>query len=154
MRGEVRDGLASTLLPGLMLRRDSGDGPKRDEAADFHTAVATARQREDRLCCRGCGAWICNGRDAREMDGRHSHHFTNPHGLSFEVRCFDTAAGLRLEGEATAEYSWFPGYHWCVAVCATCLGHLGWYFESADDSFYGIIGPRLISCTPDAPTPP
>eukprot|EP00435_Cladocopium_sp_Y103_P006877 s142_g2.t1 len=34
------------------------------------------------------------------------------------------------EGEATAEFSWFPGFAWSMAHCANCYCHLGWAFEA------------------------
>jgi hypothetical protein len=30
--------------------------------------------------------------------------------------------------KAVAQDSWFPGYAWTVAYCATCFAHLGWRF--------------------------
>jgi hypothetical protein len=46
-------------------------------------------------------------------------------------------------GGASAEFSWFSGYRWRVALCGRCLGHLGWRFEQGD-SFYGLILDRLL----------
>ena len=32
-----------------------------------------------------------------------------------------------------SEDSWFPGYSWTIAYCATCYGHLGWRFTLDGD---------------------
>jgi hypothetical protein len=43
---------------------------------------------------------------------------------------------VALEGEPSAEFSWFPGFKWTVAVCVRCRQHLGWQF-TADENARG-----------------
>ena len=56
--------------------------------------------------------------------------YCNPAGLVHDVltvgEVFPNA--VALEGEPSAEFSWFPGYAWTVAVCVRCRKHLGWQF--------------------------
>jgi len=55
--------------------------------------------------------------------------FKNPHGAEFDVmtvRNCNVAVGHQAFPEAT----WFPGYHWRLAVCPKCGRHLGWFYES------------------------
>lgn len=46
------------------------------------------------------------------------------------------------QGEASAEFTWFPGYQWQIVLCTVCRSHLGWLF-SADQAFFGLIANRL-----------
>ena len=56
--------------------------------------------------------------------------YCNPAGLVHDVltvgEVFPNA--VALEGEPSAEFSWFPGFAWTVAVCVRCRQHLGWQF--------------------------
>ena len=84
------------------------------------------------------------------MSGGHSHTFANPHGFLFHApACFAVAPGCDVISDATAEYSWFPGYAWQVAVCRGCGTHLGWLFRSTDSRFHALIVDRLAET--DAP---
>ena len=35
-----------------------------------------------------------------------------------------------LQGRASSEASWFPGFYWTIACCPNCFSHLGWRFTS------------------------
>jgi len=98
-------------------------------------------QDEDgRLYCAACGRLITSQDQRVPVSGAHTHTFHNPHGLVFKIGCFATAPGCGQVGEATEEWTWFPGYSWQVAVCMSCGSHLGWrYLSRADDAFYGLI---------------
>ena len=59
--------------------------------------------------------------------------FVNPHGCVHDML---TVAALRagavsLHGRPTESDSWFPGYAWTIACCATCGAHAGWRFTAA-----------------------
>jgi hypothetical protein len=81
--------------------------------------------------------------------GRHEHAFFNPAGIAFQVRCFREAPGCLVQGQATAEFSWFAGYQWQYALCGICLSHLGWLFSSGKSSaenadvFFGLIARKI-----------
>jgi len=93
-----------------------------------------------RLYCAACGRWITRQDQRVPVSGAHTHTFRNPHGLAFKIGCFATAPGCGQVGEATEEWTWFPGYSWQVAVCSHCGSHLGWrYLSRAGDAFYGLI---------------
>ena len=93
-----------------------------------------------RLYCAACGSWITRQDQRVPVNGAHTHIFRNPHGLDFKIGCFATAPGCGQVGEATEEWTWFPGYSWQVAVCNHCGSHLGWrYLSRAGDVFYGLI---------------
>jgi hypothetical protein len=55
---------------------------------------------------------------------------------------------LLFVGPATAEYTWFAGYAWRIALCARCTGHLGWRYEAQSGAtpaiFYGLLISALI----------
>ena len=56
--------------------------------------------------------------------------FVNPHCWVFHVVTLDHVA-CQLEGEATAEDTWWPGYAWTCAHCS-CGQHLGWHFRGEE----------------------
>jgi hypothetical protein len=96
------------------------------------------------IVCRVCGFAICHPDDAITVAGAHRHTFANPHGIVFEIGCFGNAPGCARVGAATDDFTWFAGYRWRIALCAGCHEHLGWRFEGAGDSFYGLILDRLV----------
>ncbi len=101
----------------------------------------------DPLCCRACGRIITRTAHRTEVDGAHQHTFANPHGIVFQIGCFKDAAGCALAGPTTDDFTWFKGFAWRVAVCGSCLAHMGWmYGSSSGASFFGLILDRLAAC--------
>lgn len=97
------------------------------------------------LLCRQCFALITTPAERIAVSGANQHTFANPHGIIFEIGCFRNAWGCSAAGAPTNEFTWFAGYFWQVAVCASCLIHMGWRFTSPDSAgFYGLILDRLI----------
>ncbi|MCL2790899.1 MAG: cereblon family protein [Desulfobulbus sp.] len=94
------------------------------------------------ILCAVCNAAITRQQQARAVNGEHEHAFFNPAGIAFAIRCFHTAPGTVAQGESSSEFTWFPGYRWRIALCATCRTHLGWRF-TGDGSFYGLIADLL-----------
>jgi len=95
------------------------------------------------LCCRFCGLKITSPSTKASPNGRHRHTFANPHGYVFDVRCFASAPGAAPVGVFSAEFTWFAGYRWKVALCRRCQVHLGWVFQGSAGGFYALIGNRL-----------
>ncbi len=100
---------------------------------------------ERRLYCAACKLPVTDQEQRIAMLGAHAHSCINPHGLTFHIGCFREAPGCAVAGEATTEHTWFPGCAWRIAHCTHCRAHLGWAFESATGSFYGLILNRLTS---------
>jgi len=97
------------------------------------------------ILCRRCHQVITSPDERIEMQGAHQHTFANPHGIVYHIGCFKSAAGCGYAGSASDEFSWFKGYSWRVAVCGSCLLHLGWLFISpGSESFNGLILDHLI----------
>ncbi len=96
-----------------------------------------------RLLCRLCGRYITSPASKIEMAGKNVHVFTNPAGYVFRIGCFSAAPGCMVTGEPTEEYTWFSSYAWSYALCAGCMEHLGWFYDSGKDSFFGLILERL-----------
>jgi hypothetical protein len=97
------------------------------------------------ILCRQCRQVITHPTERIEMAGSHRHTFANPHGIVYEIGCFRSAQGCGYAGSATDEFSWFKGFYWRIAVCRTCLTHLGWLFTSSGHAgFNGLILDRLI----------
>ena len=103
---------------------------------------------EKRLFCAACRHPVTHQDERIVVQGGHEHRFTNPQGISYHIGCFREAAGCAPSGEATAEFTWFKGYAWCIAYCANCRAHLGWRFQSDADYFHGLISARLTSVGP------
>ena len=79
------------------------------------------------------------------INGAHQHTFANPHGIVFDIGCFNHAEGCGAVGTPTDEFTWFAGYMWRVAICRACLSHMGWLFTSQDlEGFFGLILDHLI----------
>lgn len=98
------------------------------------------------LLCRTCRARITSEDLAMTMNGQHQHAFFNPAGIAFEIRCFRAAPGALAQGVPSSEFSWFAGYAWQLACCATCHTHLGWRFvdQPGSNAFFGLIASRLL----------
>jgi len=50
-----------------------------------------------------------------------------------------SANGCVNYGTPTLEHTWFQSYSWRYALCSNCHTHLGWFYQSGNDSFYGLI---------------
>lgn len=103
------------------------------------------------IVCRQCLHEITSVSERVEINGGHTHTFANPQGIVFEIGCYRHAWGCGYAGHASAEFTWFAGYVWRIAVCAGCLVHLGWRFSASEGVFFhGLIGTRLMVRDTDA----
>jgi hypothetical protein len=97
------------------------------------------------LLCRDCLHPITRPADRISVQGSHTHTFANPHGLVYEIGCFQRAPGCGAVGPDSGEFTWFAGHRWRVCLCAACLVHLGWVFLPAvGAAFFGLILDRLV----------
>lgn len=118
---------------------DSIDRPKTSEDDREETVEGSGA-----FLCKACGHIITYEEDRVSLQGAHRHTFANPHGLVFEIGLFQTAPGCTYEGPLTAEFSWFAGFQWKIALCSRCLIHLGWLFVSSTNRVNGLILSRLV----------
>lgn len=111
------------------------------------TIQETLEQDQDKdkriIICRFCQHPITEHAAKQPINGKHRHIFTNPHGFIFEIGCFAYAPGCYQEGIPTLEYTWFNGYSWNFSACKNCKTHLGWFYQSGEQSFHGLILNRL-----------
>jgi hypothetical protein len=110
------------------------------------SAGASAQLESERrrsIVCRACGHAVAKADAAISVAGSHLHTFMNPGGHVYEIACYREAPGTRSAGKSSAEWSWFPGYLWQVALCAACAVHLGWGFRSEGDRFFGLVRDRI-----------
>ena len=77
------------------------------------------------------------------MSGAHAHTFVNPAGFGYVIGCWNAAAGCVHLGSTETAFSWFPGWSWQLAACASCRTHLGWVYRNAGQQFHGLIAERL-----------
>ena len=100
------------------------------------------------VVCRQCLHEITSAAEITEIHGSHTHTFANPEGIVFEIGCYKDAWGCGYVGAASAEFTWFSGYVWRIAVCLNCHAHLGWRFSSQGGHFFhGLITNRIRSRT-------
>lgn len=106
---------------------------------------AEDEKEERQILCRNCKAPITGFNNIIEIEGRHEHTFSNPHGIVFTIGCFSDAEGCINEGIPTTEFTWFSGYSWRFSLCCRCFLHLGWHYQSRHgEIFYGLILSNLI----------
>jgi hypothetical protein len=108
-----------------------GEGNKKDGEKDDETKKQKRREESICLSCSSCSAPLSALASLVAMsDEGAGGAYCNPAGLVHDVltvgEVFPNA--VALEGEPSAEFSWFPGYAWTVAVCVRCRKHLGWQF--------------------------
>jgi len=126
------------------------DVPDRRNTIEIDTLVKDKAMEDDsdqggHIFCRRCGYLITRLSARMTVQMSHEHSFANPHGLVFRIGCFSTAGGCAYAGPFSNEFTWFKGYNWRIAVCGSCLVHLGWLFVSAGgSSFNGLILDQLV----------
>ncbi len=94
------------------------------------------------VICAACRHPITTPDQRLEIEGAHTHRLTNPSGLTFTLRCFAEAPGLRPLGPRESFFTWFAGHTWQLVLCGRCDAHLGWRFEGAS-VFHGLITDRI-----------
>lgn len=118
------------------------------DAAVFVDRCAIAEQQRDALReaeptkwlqCSYCNHNVTKTLDRIDVDGKHEHSFINPAGVIYRIGCFGAAVGVVEVGEASAEFTWFAGHAWCIALCGGCERHLGWSFHGGESRFYGLV---------------
>jgi hypothetical protein len=116
-----------------------------DPTSETGAAADLSPEEDAYLLCRSCLHPIARSDDRISVQGQHVHTFANPHGLVFEIGCFQNAPGCGAIGPASGEFTWFPGHQWRVGICAACLVHIGWVFlPTVGAGFFGLILDRLI----------
>ncbi len=115
----------------------------RDRERDRRSAPVPGRGRvadDDRaLLCAVCGYRITDEDRRIDMNGSHEHTFVNPGGYVHHIGCFDAAPGCSYLGPTESAFSWFPGWTWQVAACASCRAHVGWIYRNSGQQFHGLI---------------
>lgn len=116
-------------------------GPKSFKQTDTDTVD---QEEEAWYLCRTCHQQITRPSHQIQIQGDHRHTFANPSGAVFDIGCFASAEGFSFMGPPSTEFTWFSGYSWRITICASCLNHIGWFFSSSGDSFFGFIVDQLI----------
>ena len=115
---------------------------KENPLAGIGDSPELAEKEDEKVICRNCAAPITDRNEIMEIEGSAFHYKRNPAGIYFSIICFRSAKGCRNAGYYTSEYSWFPGYKWCIVICGVCSSHLGWQY-SGKGNFYGLIADRI-----------
>ena len=117
----------------------------------FAELSKTTRRRSDRapsiekrVYCIRCHHSISALADRIHVNGQCGGKFSNPYGIEFRLECFRAAPGCLVIGRVTDEHTWFKGYAWTIALCASCREHLGWRYSAFERAaFFGLIVDRL-----------
>jgi hypothetical protein len=99
------------------------------------------------ILCKSCRYIITSTDKSIAVNGKFKHTNANPAGIVYEIGCFSSATGCIIWGNTVPEYTWFPGYSWCYAICLNCLEHLGWFYQSNENRFFGLILDRITEDT-------
>jgi hypothetical protein len=110
-----------------------------DRERDRRTAPRSAPPQPPALVCAACGHRITDEAYRIDMNGAHEHTFVNPGGIVHHIGCFHPAPGCVYRGTTESAFSWFPGWTWQIAVCASCQAHLGWIYRNAGEQFHGLV---------------
>ncbi len=88
--------------------------------------------------CHHCDAVLSSGEPV-PIERKLRHDLTNAAGVTFHVRCYDSADGAAAAGPASDEHSWFAGHTWRRLFCKGCSKHVGWLFRSRTQVFSGLF---------------
>jgi hypothetical protein len=117
---------------------------KKASQTESSVEFQTLDQDQEIIVCAFCNHYITEPSDQIQVNQSFRHIFANPHGYIFEIGCFSNASGCKSTSISSHDFSWFVGYSWEIGVCRQCSNHLGWFFSSNTDSFYGLILEKLI----------
>jgi hypothetical protein len=146
----------SSPRPGVPEQpEDTGSGTGGEAGApgqpwleELLTSRSAAEPEEKRnLYCFVCGEVITSEEHRLTLHGATEYTFTNPGGFAYTIGCFREARGCEEAGAFTEAFSWFPGYAWRYAFCASCRVHLGWVYQGPQQTpgrFFGLISDRLV----------
>ena len=133
-------------MPFFYLFRDDSKPPGGKHASQDQPLITPKEKPEETLICRECRQVIARPTDRINVEGAFRHTFANPHGIVYEIGCFQSVLGCGMVGPPSHEFAWFKGYAWHILLCMGCRIHMGWAFSNAaDNRFYGLILNRLIS---------
>jgi len=111
------------------------------------------------LVCRRCSKQLGDQQNIFSMSKEGPQGaFVNPNGHVHETLTLYKAKNLRLVGQPSTEYSWFPGYAWTITECLGCSNHIGWKFTATNqklrpEKFYG-FSRRSIDAKLEVPDQP
>jgi hypothetical protein len=137
------------IFPGFILKKGHTLFFKKTPGFDAELDVKDDEREKDEddkkfFLCKVCRQLITPYETKINIDGHHRHTFVNPAGIEYSIGCFSSADGCYETGIPTVQYTWFPGYRWCYALCSKCRSHLGWSYKSSNSGFYGLILENLI----------
>jgi hypothetical protein len=100
-----------------------------DTKQDLASRLQGNTAKGSQILCAQCRHPVTRQAERMAVDGAHEHRRTNLAWYRFHFGCFRAAPGCATQGAPSLEHTWFAGYAWKIAVCASCLVHLGWRFE-------------------------
>lgn len=117
---------------------------KKASQTETKVEIKTLKHDQEIITCAFCNHHITDPSDQIQVNQSFRHTFANPHGYIFEIGCFSNAPGCVSMSIPSNDFSWFAGYSWEIAECRQCSNHLGWFFSSGTDGFWGLILENII----------
>ncbi|WP_321492601.1 cereblon family protein [uncultured Desulfobacter sp.] len=121
---------------------------KTDRQIQGKSELESKHKFEPAILCKNCNAVVTKPEFAMLSEQGFSQAFANPAGIVFEIGCFSEASGCYQGSGPSSEFTWYPGYDWCIGICRNCTFHLGWIFlpvrKGPSSKFYGLILDHLI----------
>jgi hypothetical protein len=130
---------------GMLFQKSSGGKPAGEGRVKSEKKFGLSG--ESTIVCVNCGNAVTMPEFIISVDGEHTHSFTNTDGFAYEIDCFSFAEGCVNIGELTSEETWFEGFDWSLCICSNCHMHLGWFYQSEKESFFGLIQDLLSDST-------
>jgi hypothetical protein len=125
-----------------LICKKAGRKPQEKSAPEIKPSL------EPVILCKNCNAVVTQPQFVLHTGQGASQTFANPSGHVFEIQCFSQAPGCSAGSPPSNDFTWFPGYDWCIGICRNCSFHLGWIFLPVDhkmsSKFYGLILDHLI----------
>ncbi len=126
---------------GIYKFKPSAKSP--DLKFEVESLVKVGLDEEHHIICKNCSNLVTTIECTIAVNGQHKNTFTNPAGVTYQIGCFSQADGSIVYGVPTVEFTWFGGFSWTYAFYSKCLAHLGWFYQSGSESFFGLILDRL-----------
>lgn len=114
--------------------------------------LKSIRKRTQYICCNQCRSNIAQVSKVFTVGSAEgtSGAYVNEHGVVHQTTTLQSTLddAIVCLGDAETRDSWFPGYSWTIAYCATCFNHLGWKFlrvrnDVHPQQFWGLSGSQI-----------
>lgn len=98
--------------------------------------VSLLSRRKNYICCNTCEAKLSSVESVFTVGGAEgaTSAYVNEHGYIHQITTLRRVEvrEIFLQGPASTENSYFPGYSWTICYCSSCASLLGWMFQRVE----------------------